>query len=105
MFRIILSAKGLIVFIALIGLGLVSALARRNDLVIFAGTRNPTSSTALQELVQENAGKVHMVKLTSCVKDENEAAIADIKSIAGRLDVVIANAGMWNQFLLYSILH
>jgi NADP-dependent 3-hydroxy acid dehydrogenase YdfG len=36
---------------------------------------------------------VHIVKLTSCDKEENEAAINEISSIAARLDVVIANAG------------
>jgi NAD(P)-dependent dehydrogenase (short-subunit alcohol dehydrogenase family) len=76
------------------GLGLVTTLARRENVIIFAGARNPAAAADLQELVQKYPGKVHIVKLTSCDKAENEAAVATIKAIAGRLDVVIANAGM-----------
>ncbi|KAF7345163.1 NAD(P)-binding protein [Mycena sanguinolenta] len=37
---------------------------------------------------------VYLVKLTSGDKADNEAAIAEIQKTAGRLDVVIANAGI-----------
>jgi len=79
-----------------IGLGLVTALARRDNTVVFAGARNPSAATALQALVKGFPGKVHIVKLTSCDKKENEAAVKQINTIAGRLDVVIANAGILN---------
>jgi NAD(P)-dependent dehydrogenase (short-subunit alcohol dehydrogenase family) len=75
------------------GLGLVTALARRDNVIVFAGARNPTAAADLHALVEQYPGKVHIVKLTSCDKAENEAAVATIKAIAGRLDVVIANAG------------
>lgn len=61
--------------------------------MVFAGARNPSAATGLQALVKEFSGKVHIVKLTSCDKEENEAAIKEISSTVGRLDVVIANAG------------
>jgi NAD(P)-dependent dehydrogenase (short-subunit alcohol dehydrogenase family) len=75
------------------GLGLVTTLARRDNVMVFAGARNPTAAADLHALVQQYPGKVHIVKLTSCDKDENKAAVATITDIAGRLDVVIANAG------------
>jgi len=77
-----------------IGLGLVTALALRDNVVVFAGARNPAAATDLQELVKKFSGKVHIVQLTSCDKGGNEAAVEEIRSIAGRLDVVIANAGI-----------
>ena len=76
-----------------LGLGLVTALAHRDNATVFAGARNPSAATALHALTKEFPGKVHIVKLTSCDKEDNEAAINEIRSIAGRLDVVIANAG------------
>jgi NAD(P)-dependent dehydrogenase (short-subunit alcohol dehydrogenase family) len=75
------------------GLGLVIALARRDNVIVFAGARNPTVAEDLQSLVQQFPGKVHVVKLTSCDKTDNEAAVSAITTIAGRLDVVIACAG------------
>jgi len=77
-----------------IGLGFVNALARRDNVIVFAGARNPAAATDLQALAQQYPGKVHIVKLTLCDKAENEAAVASITSIAGRLDVVIASAGI-----------
>jgi NADP-dependent 3-hydroxy acid dehydrogenase YdfG len=74
-------------------LGLVTALAHRENVVVFAGARNPSAATALQALDKEFPGKVHIVKLTSCHKEENEAVIKEISTVSGRLDVVIANAG------------
>jgi norsolorinic acid ketoreductase len=37
---------------------------------------------------------VHPIKLTSGDEADNAAAVAEIQKIAGRIDVVIANAGM-----------
>ncbi|KZO92344.1 NAD(P)-binding protein [Calocera viscosa TUFC12733] len=81
-----------------IGLGLVTYIAARPDVIVFAGCRNPAAATDLEALVAKYPGKVHIVKLTSCDKADTEAAISKIKDIAGRLDVVIANAGIGNYF-------
>jgi len=77
-----------------IGLGLVTALARRSNVLVFAGARNPATAIDLKALVEKYPNKVYIVKLTSCDERENTAAIEEIRSIAGRLDVVIANAGI-----------
>jgi len=75
------------------GLGFITALARRDNVIVFAGARNPTAANDLQSLVEQYPGKVYIVKLTACDKAENEAAVETIKTIAGRLDVVVACAG------------
>jgi NAD(P)-dependent dehydrogenase (short-subunit alcohol dehydrogenase family) len=61
--------------------------------VVFAGARNPDAATDLHELADRSQGKLHIVKLISAEEANNRAAVETIKSIAGRLDVVIANAG------------
>ncbi|KZO92370.1 NAD(P)-binding protein [Calocera viscosa TUFC12733] len=81
-----------------IGLGIVAALAIRPDVVVFAGTRNPATSSELKALETKYPGKVHTVKLTSADRADNEAAIAEIKRTAGKLDVIIANAGIAKYF-------
>ncbi|KZO92380.1 NAD(P)-binding protein [Calocera viscosa TUFC12733] len=76
-----------------IGLELVTQLAARENVVVFAGARNPSTATALRALESKSPSKVHVVKLTSADEADNKAAVAKIKQVAGRLDVVIANAG------------
>ncbi|KZO92366.1 NAD(P)-binding protein [Calocera viscosa TUFC12733] len=77
-----------------IGLGLVTTLAARPNVIIFAGARTPASATNLKALEAKYPGKVHTVKLTSADKADNQAAVEEIKRVAGKLDVVIANAGI-----------
>ncbi|KZO92343.1 NAD(P)-binding protein [Calocera viscosa TUFC12733] len=81
-----------------IGLGLVTYIAARPDVIVFAGCRNPAAATDLDALVAKYPGKVYIVKLTSCEKADNEAAVAKIKDVTGRLDVVISNAGIGNYW-------
>jgi norsolorinic acid ketoreductase len=61
--------------------------------MVFAGARDPT----VQSLTDLSAKypNVHAVKLTSGDEADNAAAIAEIQRIAGRLDVIIANAGQY----------
>lgn len=77
-----------------IGLAIVTALASRDNTIVFAGARNPSAATDLHALVEKYPGKFHVVKLVSNDKAGNEVAAAQIKEIAGRLDVVIANAAI-----------
>ncbi|EJU05882.1 NADP-binding protein [Dacryopinax primogenitus] len=70
----------------------------RPDVIVFAGTRDLVKATALQTLQSKFPGRVHLVKLTSANKEDNEEGVAKVKEIAGRLDVVIANAGISNAF-------
>jgi NAD(P)-dependent dehydrogenase (short-subunit alcohol dehydrogenase family) len=66
----------------------------RDNVIVFAGARDPTSAKALSELATRHQGKLHIVKLTSADEADNRAAVEEIKRIAGRLDVVIANAAV-----------
>lgn len=85
---------------SLSGLGLVTALAEREDTVVFAGARNPDDATALHALVNKCPGNIHIVKLTAGDEVGNRAAVAEVKTKAGRLDVVIANAGKSHELSL-----
>jgi NAD(P)-dependent dehydrogenase (short-subunit alcohol dehydrogenase family) len=71
----------------------VKVLLKRDNVIVFAGARNPSTATDLQEIAKSNPGKLHIVKLTSPDEEDNRAAVDEIKRIAGRLDVVIVNAG------------
>ncbi|KAJ7166347.1 NAD(P)-binding protein [Mycena crocata] len=75
-----------------IGYGLVLALAARQNVVVFAGARDPAAQS-LKDLSAKYPN-VHAVRFTSGDKADNEAAIAEIKKTAGQLDVIIANAGI-----------
>jgi NAD(P)-dependent dehydrogenase (short-subunit alcohol dehydrogenase family) len=61
--------------------------------IVFAGARRPDASDELLALSKEHSGKLHIIKLTSADEADNRAAVQEIKKTAGRLDVVIANAG------------
>jgi NADP-dependent 3-hydroxy acid dehydrogenase YdfG len=65
---------------------------------VFAGARDLTRVAELEDLAKEFPGKLHIVKLISADEDTNKAAAEEIKAKAGRLDIVIANAG---QFAVY----
>ncbi|KZT54361.1 NAD(P)-binding protein [Calocera cornea HHB12733] len=82
-----------------IGLALVAQLSSCENAIVFAGARNPAAAEALQLLENQHPGKVYLVKLTSADESDNEAAVAKIKETAGRLDVVIANAGHSDNYV------
>ncbi|KAF8206070.1 putative NADP(+)-dependent dehydrogenase [Mycena galopus ATCC 62051] len=64
-----------------IGYGLATLIAARPNTIVFAGARDPTAQS-LKDLAAEHSNA------------DNEAAIAEIQKTAGRLDVLIANAGI-----------
>jgi NAD(P)-dependent dehydrogenase (short-subunit alcohol dehydrogenase family) len=75
------------------GLAIAQVLATRPDTIVFAGAREPAAAAELQALAKSHPGALHVVKLTSANEADNRAAVEEIKRVAGRLDVVIANAG------------
>ncbi|EIN06161.1 NAD(P)-binding protein [Punctularia strigosozonata HHB-11173 SS5] len=77
-----------------IGLGIVTEIAAKPDTVVFAGARNPSAAKDLHALADKYPGKLHVVKLVSGDRQGNDAAVEEIKRLAGRLDVVVANAGV-----------
>lgn len=77
-----------------IGLAFVQTLVQRDNAIVFAGARDPSQAESLNALVQKYPGRLHVVKLISVDEEGNRAAIEEIREKAGRLDVVIANAGI-----------
>jgi NAD(P)-dependent dehydrogenase (short-subunit alcohol dehydrogenase family) len=76
-----------------IGLGLVSSLAKRSNVKIYAGARNPGSAAQLNPIVEKSDGKVVIVKLDTTNIEDARAAGLKIEGSEGKLDVVVANAG------------
>ena len=76
-----------------IGLELVKIIASRPNNIVFAGARSPPKASELQKLAA-NSPNVHIVQLESSSVSDAAAAAKTIEKIAGGLDVVIANAGI-----------
>ncbi|GAA5908006.1 hypothetical protein JCM8208_004021 [Rhodotorula glutinis] len=76
-----------------IGFGLTKAFAERPDTLVFAGARSPDKADALNALAKET-GRVVVVKLDSGSDEDHKAAAELVKEKAGRVDIVIANAGI-----------
>ena len=81
-----------------IGFEIVKILAQRPDTTVFAGVRNPSKATALKNLASHYPN-IHILQLESTSPTDVQAAASTIKTISGGLDVVIANAGIAQNFL------
>ncbi|KAI5892429.1 NAD(P)-binding protein [Schizophyllum commune H4-8] len=81
-----------------IGLAIVSTLVARPNVVVFAGARDPSRTGDLNALAKAHPDRVHVIKVVSADKQNNEVAIEEVKQVAGRLDVVIANAGISDSY-------
>ncbi|KAL1748109.1 hypothetical protein HDZ31DRAFT_60643 [Schizophyllum fasciatum] len=77
-----------------IGLALATHLVARPNTIVFAGARKPEEAPELAALAAANPGRVHVVRLVSADKESNLAAVDTIRKTTGRLDVVLANAGV-----------
>ncbi|KIW80143.1 hypothetical protein Z517_06758 [Fonsecaea pedrosoi CBS 271.37] len=77
-----------------IGYEFVRQLRERPGAVVFATSRDPERATKLQSLTDR--GNVHVVKITKQPEAVQEAveAAALVKKVAGKVDVVVANAGI-----------
>ncbi|GAA6039165.1 hypothetical protein JCM8097_000446 [Rhodosporidiobolus ruineniae] len=80
-----------------IGFGLVSKLAERPDVLIFATARQPEKATELNKLAEEK-GNVVVVKLKVDSEEDAKAAAKVVEEKAGKVDVVIANAGISDSY-------
>lgn len=67
---------------------------KRDNVIVFAGARDLTQVVELEALAKEFPQKLHIVKLISADETSNKAAVEEIRTKTGRLDVVIANAGI-----------
>jgi len=80
-----------------IGFGLVKSLAVRPNTIIFAGTRDVSTSTELNQFTKTHPN-VHPIKYNATSEEDAKNAIIEIKKITNKLDVVIANAGIANSY-------
>ena len=80
-----------------IGLEFIKQLSSRQNTTIFATARNPSKATVLNELAAKNPN-VHILQLESTSAADAAAAADRIGKIAGGLDVVVANAGIANNW-------
>lgn len=76
-----------------IGLELVKLIASRPNTVVFAGVRNPAKAGELRKFA-DRYSNVHIIKLDSASATDAQAAARSVEEITGGLDVVIANAGI-----------
>jgi len=77
-----------------LGYEFVRQLRERPGAIVFATSRDPDRATRLSSLTDK--GNVHIVKITEQPEQVNEALAAAemVKKVAGKVDVVIANAGI-----------
>lgn len=76
-----------------LGIVLTRILALRDDTIVFAGARNPSESSDLLTLAGRFPKKVQLITFIPGDRESNIKTVNDIRRSAGRLDVVIANAG------------
>jgi NADP-dependent 3-hydroxy acid dehydrogenase YdfG len=74
----------------------------RENVVIFAGARDPENAKDIHTLETKYPGKVYAVKLIADDEKSSRDAVETVKQKVGRLDVVIANAGAFDGFLAIS---
>src|SRR5271156_6853936 len=75
----------------------ITKLAVSRNYVVFAGVRDPSKDEALNRLAAENPN-VHIVRIRSASVPDAEAAAKVIEKITRGIDVVIANAGIANNW-------
>ena len=77
-----------------IGLGLAQrSLAARPNSLVYAGARQPSKADKLQAAAQQHSN-LHMVQLDVGSDADHTAAAKRVEQEAGRVDVVLANAGI-----------
>ena len=79
-----------------IGFGLAQLVAANGN-IVFGGARTPSKATALQKLAATNPN-VHVVKLESTSASDVAAAAKTVEATTGGVDVVVANAGIANNW-------
>jgi len=78
-----------------IGYGLTERLASRPRTLVFAAARDPTKADQLQQLAKQHSN-IRIVKLSADSDADHAKAAKQVEAVAGRVDVVIANAGISN---------
>ena len=93
-------AAGAIVYVVTgtnrgIGYGLVETLVARPNTLVYATARDPAKADKLQQLAKQHSN-VRIVQLRTDSDADHQAAAKQVEVEAGRVDVLIANAGIAN---------
>ena len=78
-----------------IGFGLTERIAARPDTLVFAGARDPAKADKLQQLAKQHTN-IRVVQLAVTSDADHKAAAKQVEAEAGRVDVLLANAGISN---------
>ena len=78
-----------------IGYGLTERLAARPNTLVYAGARDPSTADKLQQLAKQH-NNVRVVKLSVTSDEDHVSAAKQVEAEAGRVDVLLANAGISN---------
>ncbi|BGP31032.1 hypothetical protein JCM10296v2_002796 [Rhodotorula toruloides] len=81
-----------------IGLGVTSLLAQRDNTLVFATARNPDAANELQALALAHTNVIP-VALEVTSEDGARALVKFIEGKTGRVDVILANAGIGEAFV------
>lgn len=76
-----------------LGFGLTERLSARPDTLVFATAREPSAADKLQQLSAQR-GNIRIVQLRADSATDHAAAAAQVEAEAGRVDVIVANAGI-----------
>ncbi|POY75476.1 hypothetical protein BMF94_1378 [Rhodotorula taiwanensis] len=79
-----------------IGFRLVEKLVARPDTLVFATARDPTRATELQALADKQDNLV-LLQLEATSEEDARAAAKAVEQKAGKIDVLIANAGYFES--------
>jgi norsolorinic acid ketoreductase len=77
-----------------IGYELVEQLAKRPNTVVFAAVRDPATASKDLKRTAHEYSNVHIIRLDSATPSDAQEAAQYIDKVAGGLDVVVANAGI-----------
>lgn len=78
-----------------VGLAFVNTiLSKHPSSFVYAGARDPENAPVLQALTSKYLGRISVLKLVSSDVDGNSRAAKVIEECHGRVDTVIANAGI-----------
>ena len=69
-------------------------MEKHDNAFVYAGVRRPENATALNQLHIKYPGKLEIVKCVSADVEGNAVLAKEIEVRHGRVDTVIANAGM-----------
>ncbi|GAA6003676.1 uncharacterized protein JCM10292_000681 [Rhodotorula paludigena] len=80
-----------------IGLAIAATLAEREHALVFAAVRDPAKADALKALAKET-GRIELLQYESPSEDSAKALAQAIEEKAGKVDVVISNAGTQTDY-------